>query len=193
MPRYFKVVDAQPHIGQNYFKIVFIRGERVKDKISLWRWCWLCVIEIIFGKELLESFVITASNSGSPEDADLERKYGEPNQLNLHIPSGIFTNVFREQIIQLLYYKFYLQYLLILPLVEPPENAETCTINVTRTRFRLRKSLLYLIIPFRRVYILSAVFVHLLAESASYFATNSLWVVAAVGIVLEFVRRILKL
>ena len=89
MSRYVRIVDAQAPIRQNYFKIVFIRGDRVKDKVSFWRWCWLCVVEIVFGKELLESFVITASNSGSPEDLDLDREYGEPNQLNLHVLVGI--------------------------------------------------------------------------------------------------------
>ena len=63
MPRYIKAVDAQPPIRQNYFAIVFIRGERVRSKLSLLRWWWLCAIEILFGKELLESFVITASLS----------------------------------------------------------------------------------------------------------------------------------
>lgn len=193
MPKYIKVVDGQSPIKQNYFSIIFVRGERVKDKLSISRWAWLCAIEVLFGKELLESFVITASNSGSPEDPDEKREYGEPNQLNLHIPSGIFTNLFREQLLQVLYYKYYLQYLLILPLSSPVENQQSGTINLTRVRFRFRKSLLYLIIPFRRVYILSAIVVHLAAESFSYFVTTNLWVVAAVGAALELMRRILKL
>lgn len=193
MQKYIKVVDSQPPIRQNYFSIVFIRGERVKSKLSLPRWLWLCAVEVLFGNELLESFVITASNSGSPEDLDEKREYGEPIQLNLHIPSGVFTNLFRDQILQVLYYKYYLQYLFILPLSEPVENQQSNTINLTRVRFRLRKSLLYLIIPFRRVYIVSAIVVHVVAESLSYLVTTNLWVVAAVGATLEFLRRILKL
>ena len=157
------------------------------------RWLWLCAVEVLFGKELLESFVVTASNSGSPEDLDKKREYGEPNQLNLHIPSGVFTNLFREQILQVLYYKYYLQYLFILPLSEPIEDEQSNTINLTRVRFRLRKSLLYLIIPFRRVYIVSAIAVHLVVEALSYLVTTNLWFVAAVGALIELLRRLLKL
>ena len=193
MPRYTKVVDAQPPIRQNYFAIVFLRGKRVRDKLSLLRWSWLCSIEILFGKELLESFVVTASNSGSPEDPDENREYGEPNQLNLHIPSGIFTNLFRQHILQVLYYKFHLQYLLILPLSTPMEDQEHGIIELTRVRFRLRKSLLYLIIPFRRVYVFSAIAVNLAADLLAYVLTTNLWFAAAVGASLEFIRRILKL
>jgi len=193
MSKYFKVVDSQSPIKQNYFSIVFIRGEHVKNKLSLPRWLWLCAVEVLFGKELLESFVVTASNSGSPEDLDEKREYGEPNQLNLHIPSGVFTNLFREQILQVLYYKYYLQYLFILPLSEPIEDEQSNTINLTRVRFRLRKSLLYLIIPFRRVYIVSAIAVHLVVEALSYLVTNNLWFVAAVGALIELLRRLLKL
>lgn len=193
MPRYIKVVDAQPPIRQNYFAIVFFRGERVRDKLSLLRWSWLCAIEVLFGKELLESFVITASNSGSPEDLDEKREYGEPNHLNLHIPSGIFTNLFRQQLLQVLYYKFHLQYLLILPLSTPFEDQQRGTIELTRVRFRLRKSLLYLIIPFRRVYVFSAIAVNLAADLLAYLLTTNLWVAFTVGASLEFIRRILKL
>lgn len=193
MPRYIKVVDTQSPIRQNYFSIVFLRGERVKDKLSLLRWWWLCAVEILFGKELLESFIITASNSGGPEDPDEKREFGEPNQLNLHIPSGISTNLFRQQLLQVLYYKFYLQYLLILPLSTPFEDQQSKLIELTRVRFRLRKSLLYLVIPFRRVYICSAVVVHLVADSLTYLVTTNLWVAIAVGALLEIIRRILKL
>ena len=88
MPKYLKVVDEQAPIVQNYFALVFVRGDRVKQSVSRARWVWLCTIEVVFGKELLESLVTTAANSGCPEDPDPNREYGEPNQLNLHIPSG---------------------------------------------------------------------------------------------------------
>jgi len=193
MPKYLTVVDTQAPIAQNYFPLVFLRGERVKQKVSLFRWVWLCLIEVFFGQELLESLVTTAANSGCPEDPDPNRVYGEPNQLNLHIPSGLFTNIFRRQILQLFYYKFYLQYLFVLPVAEPIENEQTNTIDVTCVRFRLRKSLLYLVIPFRRVYLLTAVAMNLTADALTYVITTNLYVVVAVGATIELARRILKL
>lgn len=192
MPKYFKVVDSQATIKQNYFSLVFFRDDRVKNRISRLRWAWLCLVEVIFGQELLESLVTTASNSGCPEDPDSKREYGEPNQLNLHIPSGLFTNLFRTQILQLLYYKYYLQYLFILPVVEPVENEQTNTIDVTRVRFRLRKKLLYLVIPFRRVYLISAVSFNLIADVFAYLATTNVYITLAVAATIEGIRRVLK-
>lgn len=193
MSRYLKIIDAQPPIKQNYFSLVYIRGEGVKERVPRWRWIWLTFIEILFGQEILESLVTTASNSGCPEDPDLKREYGEPNQLNLHIPSGFFINLFRGQLLQLLYYKFYLQYLFILPVAMPHENEVAGIINVTRVRFRLRKSLLYLVLPFRRVYLLSALALNLMADLLVYVITSNVTIAITVGVVLEFIRRILKL
>lgn len=193
MPSYLKVIDEQAPVVQHYFAIVFLRGERTRDRISRPRWFWLCLVEVLFGQELLENFVTTAANSGCPEEPDENREYGEPNQLNLHIPSGFFTNLFRTQILQLLYYKFYLQYLLILPVAEPLISEQASTIDVTRVRFRLRKSLLCLVIPFRRVYLLTALGVNLVADALAYAVTTNLSVTFFVAVGLELVRRLLKL
>lgn len=193
MPKYLKVIDAQVPVVQGYFALVFLRGESVKPRISLARWIWLCILEVFFGQELLESLVTTAANSGCPEEPDPNREYGEPMQLSLHIPSGIFTNLFRRQLLQLLYYKFYLQYLLILPVSKPYEDDSAKHIDVTRIRFRLRKSLLYLIIPFRRIYLFAAVVGNLSADFLAYLVTTNLSVVILVGIALESIRRLLKL
>lgn len=84
------------------------------------RWIWLCILEMFFGQELLESLVITASQSGCPEDPDPKGLYGKPMHLNLHIPSSIFTNLFRSQLVELLFYKYYLHYKFIEPVGEPP-------------------------------------------------------------------------
>jgi len=190
---YNKVIDRKSRIVQKYVALVFLRDERVRSKVSLSRWLWFCLVEVLFGEELLESIVTTSANSGCPEDPDPHRKYGEPNQLNLHIPSGVFTNAFRSQIVQLLYYKFYLQYKFILPVSAPIENEHQGIIDVTRVRFRLRKSLLYLVIPFRRVYLITALTLNLATDAVAYWVTTSLPVTVVVGVTLEFTRRLLKL
>lgn len=193
MPKYLKVIDEQTPVVQNYLALVLCRGERVKLRVSPLRWIWFCTLEVFFGQELLESFVTTAANSGCPEEPDPNREYGEPNQLNLHIPNGIFTNLFRSQLLQLLYYKFYLQYLLIQPVRKPYEDENGELIDVTRIRFRFRKSLLYLVIPFRRVYLLAAVAINLSADLLAYLFTTNVTVSIFVGIAVEFIRRLLKL
>lgn len=193
MKKYCKVIDNQQPIQQNYWGIVFCRGENIKEKISLIRWVWFCLVEILFGEEVLESLVITASLSGCPEDNDFEGRYGLPQQLNLHIPSGIFTNYFRSQIIQILYYKYFMQYRFINPVVEKSFNTEKNIINVTRVRFRLDKKLLYLVIAFRRVYLVSALAFNIVVNVVVYFYSNSVEVVFISAFFIESARRLFKL
>jgi len=193
MNKYTKIIDDQKPVIQNYFFIVFFRGERVKDKVSLIRWVWFCFVEILFGEEILESLAMTSSVSGCPEDEDTRRKYGKPQQLNFHIPSGLFTNKFRTQLIQVLYYKYYLQYLFLQPISEPTENKKTNTIDVTRKRFRLNKGMLYLFIAFRRVYLLSSLVFNLLVDAVVFIISNSLESAIISAIIVETLRRIMKL
>lgn len=193
MTKYYKVIDSQEPIKQNYFSLVFFRGYRIKDGVSRIRWSWLCFIEILFGEEILEALVMTASVSGCPEDSDAKGEYGLPQQLNLHIPSGVFTNIFRSQIIQVLYYKYYLQYLLITPVAGPYLNHDTNTIDVTRIRFRLHKKLLYLVIAFRRVYLLSVIALNISIDLLVYHISNSLEAAVISAILVESVRRVFKI
>jgi hypothetical protein len=193
MRKYFRVIDGQKPIKQNYFSLVFFRDDRVRGKVSRLRWMWLCLIELLFGEEILESLVTTASVSGCPEDKDPERKYGKPQQLNLHIPSGIFTNLLRKEIIQVLYYKYYLQYLFIRPIAEPYENKNTYVIDVTCDRFRLDKGLLYLVIAFRRVYIFSALLFNIVVDLVVYLISSSLEAAIVAAVLTESIRRIFKI
>ena len=114
--------------------------------------------------------------------------------LNLHIPSGFLTNLFRAQLVELLFYKFYLQYKFIEPVGEPPfENKAAGEINLHGVRFRLKKSLLYLVIPFRRVYLISALTFTITTDLLVYVATSNISTAIVVAVMLEFIRRIFKL
>ncbi|MFC4790450.1 MULTISPECIES: hypothetical protein, partial [Giesbergeria] len=65
---------TQRPIIQNYWKIIYFRDtERVTPVLSRWKWVRLCIFEVLFGQELLESLVTTASVSGCPEDPDTEK------------------------------------------------------------------------------------------------------------------------
>ncbi|CUB05422.1 hypothetical protein [Marinomonas fungiae] len=193
MGKYLKVIDTSSIVKQNYFKLVFFRGRQVKGKVPLFKWIWLCFVEVLFGEEILESLVTTSSLSGSPEDEDVEGKHGYPQQLNLHIPVGLFTSFFRGQILQVLYYKYYLQYLFIEPLADPLINEAVGAIDVSRVRFRLRKSLLYLVIAFRRVYVLIALLTNFSLNVLVYFVTESFEVAFISALLLEVARRLIKL
>lgn len=193
MPNYYRVVDSQRPIVQNYFSLLLIRGERVANLVPLLQWIRLTIVEVLFGQELLESFVTTASKSGCPEEPDLDRRYGLPMQLNLHIPSGIFTNLMRGQLVEVMYYKYYLQYLFIQPVVKPNTDESARIIDVSDVRFRFNKDLLYLVIPFRRAYVLLALATTIVADVAVYALTSNITVAAFVAALLEICRRVLKL
>lgn len=152
----YRVLDKTQAYEKSYISVVFRRNERLKDDISLRKWIWLTLIELIVGFELIESIVTTASvppyGKNQKEDSS---KYGAELHLTLHIPSGLITNFLRSQIVELLYYKFYLKYLLLSPMSEPYIDDEARTIDCTRTRFRARKEIFYQLIALRRVYDLS--------------------------------------
>ena len=188
-----KVIDTLRPIVQNYWRIVYLRDpERVAPVVSRLRWVRLCVLEVLFGQELLESLVTPASVSGCPEDPDPEKKWGKPAQLNLHIPSGLFTNLVRSQLVEVLYFKFYLQYLFIRPVSEI-YYSDNEPIDLTRTRFRLNKELLYLVIPFRRTYLATALGINLATDVVVYAATSSPLAVAFAAATIEACRRLFNL
>ena len=190
----FTIVDKKySSLSPNYFKTIFFRKEELKPEISLGKWVWLCVLEVLFGAELLENLAITSSVSGCPEEPDPKREYGLPQQLSLHIPAGIFTSLFHNQILQLLYYKYYLQYLLILPVSHPYIDEAKAQIHVERVRFRLRKSLLYQFIAFRRIYIAIAIALSLCFNIVAYFISDSLSITVIFAATLEAVRRLFKI
>jgi hypothetical protein len=190
----YRIVDRRYlSLPSSYFRLVFFRKPELNIEISRGRWVWLCFLEVLFGAELLENLVITASNSGCPEDPDKEGRFGHSQQLSLHIPAGIFTGLFHNQIVQLLYYKFYLQYLLIMPIDDPIIDDANGLINIERVRFRLRKELLYQVITFRRVYIATAVTCNVFVDILVYWLSHNFLTALIVGACLEALRRVFKI
>lgn len=190
MKKYFKVVDHQKPVKQNYFKIALCRNKRVVDLISFPRWVWLTFIEFVVGDELLENFITTASYSGCPEDNDKDGKFGLPQQLNLHIPSGLLNNIFRKHILQVLYYKYYLQYLFLSPVGEPNKDFKDKTIDVTRVRFRFQKDLLYLVIAFRRIYLLFWIIFNVFIDLNVYWWSDKIEWALLCALLIEAFRRL---
>ena len=197
MPQFLPVVDRTPLIAPNYFKAVFRRDEERTAHVPLHKWLWYGCLEVFFGEELLESLITTASLSGSPDAEDPKGEFGWPLQLGLHVPAGIFSNLFRRQLVELLYYKFYCQYLLIEPVAEPVATVYSDSSgshwDVTRVRFRLRKKLLYQLIAFRRVYLAEALALNFLVDAVVFAASQSFPMALLAAATVEAVRRLMKL
>ena len=191
-PQFLPVVDRTPLIAPNYFKSVFFRDARTAH-VPWHKWVWYGCLEVLFGEELLESLITTASLSGSPDAEDPKGKFGWPLQLALHVPAGFFSNLFRRQLIELLYYKFYSQYLLIQPIAEIHADESGKHWDVTRVRFRLRKELLYQLIAFRRVYLAEALALNLFMDAVVLLATNSVALALLTAAAIEALRRLMKI
>ena len=189
----YRVLDKTGAYEKSYIGVVFRRHDRLKDDISLSKWIWLTLIELIVGPELIESIVTTASVPpyGKNPKEDIS-KYGAEFHLTLHIPSGLITNFLRPQIIELLYYKFHWQYLLLMPLGEPYIDVKARTIDCTRTRFRARKEIFYQLIALRRVYDLSWLVFNLSVDLLVYYLSSSLEWALVSALTIEGARRLLK-
>ena len=193
MPQFLPVVDRTPLIAPNYFKAVFRRDEERTAHVPLHKWLWYGCLEVFFGEELLESLITTASLSGSPDAEDPKGEFGWPLQLGLHVPAGFFSNLFRRHLVELLYYKFYRQYLLLQPVADIHVDDSGKNWDVTRVRFRLRKELLYQLIAFRRVYLAEALALNFLVDAVVFAASQSFPMALLAAATVEAVRRLMKL
>ena len=187
------MIDRTPLIAPNYFKVVFFRDKQRTARVPLHNWVWYGCLEVFFGEELLESLITTASLSGSPDAEDPKGEFGWPLQLGLHVPAGFFSNLFRRHLVELLYYKFYCQYLLLQPVADIHVDDSGKNWDVTRVRFRLRKELLYQLIAFRRVYLAGALALNLLMDVVVLAATNSIPFALLTAAAIEALRRLMKL
>lgn len=192
-PQFMAVVDGTAPIAPNYFKVVFFRDAERTAHVPTHKWLWYSFLEVFFGEELLESLVTTASLSGSADALDPEGKYGWPLHLSLQVPSGLFSNLFRKHLVELLYYKFYHQYMLIEPIADVYADSTGKHWDVTRVRFRMKKELLYQLIAFRRVYLAEALALNMVGDALVYAATQSAFAAMLSAFALESLRRFMKL
>ncbi|MFT2109739.1 hypothetical protein [Marinomonas sp. 2405UD68-3] len=50
-----KVLDKQDFNGKSYLSTVFLRSEKLKSELSLFKWITLILVELAIGVELLET------------------------------------------------------------------------------------------------------------------------------------------
>ncbi len=189
----YKVVDQSSAYLGSYIRILFFRKSELVKEIPLLKWVWLTFVEFIFGIELLESIVTTGSvkpykNIEKPDS----HLFGDEIHLNHHIPSGLLTNLFRPYLVQLLYFKYYKQYLILIPVGEPYINDAENRIDCTRTRFRARKEVFSQLITFRRIYELMWVIFNLSVDLIVYYFSKSIEWALLSAMCIEALRRFLR-
>lgn len=183
-----KILDGKPAVTNSYFKVVFFRSDRVKNKVGIVDWVVLTLVELLVGEELLEQFVVTASYNNKEV-----KKVGHYLHLNDMVPAGIITNLLRQKICQLLYYKHYWHYLFLAREANIDEVVESDEeIDLRRERFAIRHDVLYQVIAFRRVYILLWVVFNLSVDIVLYL-TVDLQAALLAALSIEGIRRMLRL
>lgn len=184
-----EIIDDDPKTPASYFNLVFRRGDRVQE-IMLFDWMVLTVIEILFGAEILEQLIITSAyNEGKVETV------GHFLHVSNIVPAGLFTNLLRKKIYQVIYYKYFKQYLFLQPesyFDEAELVQKDGSLLLNRVRFGMRHELLYQTIAFRRAYILVWICLNLVLDLA-VFATADIQAAIVSAVSIEAVRRILKL
>ncbi|WP_157579940.1 hypothetical protein [Teredinibacter turnerae] len=187
----YRAVDHSQVVKTNMFKGFAIRNNTAKESVGLLKWIWLCIVEIMFGEELIESIVTTASVDNM-SDRYKSSDYGIALNLSVHIPSGVMINIFRKSVIEVLYYKFYIQYLLIEPRDEVDINQHKSEIDCTRIRFSVFKQKFWQIIAFRRIYIFSWVIINASIDLVVYLFSTSISMALISAFIVEGLRRLIK-
>ncbi|SEH77185.1 hypothetical protein SAMN05660691_01286 [Rheinheimera pacifica] len=188
----YRVVDNTEIPKQNLFKGFAFRNNEVKEHITWYRWVYLCFIEVLFGEELIESLVTTSSVRNFNSNRYESDEYGVAMHLSMHVPSGMWSNLFRKSIIEVLFYKYFLQYILIEPREDYDKNDDKRVIECTRTRFSVFKPKLWQVIAFRRVYLFSWLIINLAIDVLVYLASSNLSAAILSALIVEAVRRIAK-
>lgn len=193
MGKNYKAIDTTKGFTDGYIKQVCFRNEHLKKQVGPFKWFILTLVEFIVGAELIESIIFTGS---VPPHKNLNKndseQYGNELHLTLHIPAGLITNLLRNQIIELLYYKFYSQYLILEQVGNVHIDDNKKTINCTRTRFRARKNLFSQFIAVRRVYDLFWLIVNLMVDLIVFIATTDIQLVLLSALIVEAFRRVLR-
>lgn len=111
----------------------------------------------------------------------------------MHIPAGIFSNLFRKHLVELLYYKFYHQYLLIEPTSSVNPDVAESHWDVTQVCYCMKKVLLHQVIAFRRVYLAEALALNVLIDILVFCLTQSGTCIIMAALCVEALRRLMKL
>jgi len=193
MSKNHKVIDMANGRTKGYLKEVCFRSTDLKQRISSIKWFTLTIIEVIVGAELLESIVTTGSVKPNETLAKTDsEQYGNELHLTLHIPAGLITNLLRNQIIELLYYKYYLHYLVLTPVGEPCVDDNSNIIDCSRTRFRARKNVFYQFIALRRVYDLFWLVFNISVDLLIFLTTTDINLALLSALSIEAARRLLR-
>ncbi|PKG54946.1 hypothetical protein CXF87_00220 [Halomonas sp. MES3-P3E] len=146
---------------------------------------WLTLIELILGEELIEQLIITAAYN-EPTAANS----GHLLHLNDLVPYGLVTNLFRQKILQIFYYKYHKQYDFLRAEAKPDESDNE--VDASGSRFAVSHDSLHRFISFRRVYVVAGV-VFNFVTSFAVLLFGDLTLALLTSLAIEGLRRLARL
>ena len=113
-------------------------------------------------------------------------------QLSQHIPRGFFSDLFKKSLVEVLFYKFYLQYLLIEPRDGVDQDDHRMINECSNSKFSVFKLKLWSVIAFKRVYILNWIVINGTVDMFVFMVSSNFDMVLLTAILIEALRRLLK-
>ena len=156
----------------------------LKSKANGFEWVYLCILELLFGADLLKSFNSSCLYSD-------EKEKGRPLHLNRFIPNKLMMNLLKGEVRKLMYYKFFLRYKIIEPKVFPLENE--VEINCTRYSFHVNKVLVTQFQSMETVYAFVWFLINLIIDLIVYILTTDIIYVLSSIIFVEGIRRLFRI
>jgi len=187
----FHIKDAEKFKTPSVLKLIFFRNENNKD-VSMFFWFKILITELFFAEEILDNLVMTSSynNTGSFDLSGGAKDSGWNRQICYHIPNGIVNNFFIKPITEMIFIKYYRQYLIIetdSQLI--PINGDN-SIDISEVDFKVSKERLHQFMELKKLYNFIGVISNILIDSIVYLATKRIDFAILSGAFIEWLRKI---
>lgn len=183
--------DVEKVKAPSVMGLVFFRTGENKN-IGFIFWLKLLLFEIMFGEEMLNNLVMTASysNSGVFELSSEIEDSGWKKQINYHIPNGIINNLFKCQITEMMYYKFYKQYLILE--TDDIEKPVKCgeVLDISNVEFKVSKDRLHQFMELKKLYNFIGATLNIIFDGLVYMCSKRLDFALLSGVLIEYFRKI---
>ncbi|MGO2366663.1 MAG: hypothetical protein ACTH56_08520 [Pseudoalteromonas sp.] len=164
------------------FKLVFKRGAN-SDKIGLFVWLKLLLLEAYLGEQLVEMLSVTASYKERTKGRNFggSSSNGAKEPLSFFIPATMFNRFLSSHILQLLDIKYHQHY----GILREFTNTEV----EEQPKYEANPNNLFMLVELKLAYNTIWVTLNITVDVLVYLVTNDVIATLASGAIIEFIRR----
>ena len=139
---------------------------------------------------MLDNLVITSSynNTNILRVGAGVNDSGWNRQIAYHIPNGIINNWFKNQITEMMYYKFCKQYLILE--TEGNSTINGSIIDISETDFKVSKERLHQFMELKKLYNFIGATCNIAIDSVVYLVSKRIDIAIVSGAIFEYMRKI---